>query len=113
MAYESVHPATGRRWAWALLVAVIVFALAGPAVLFAAPAGQSGGEGETLFQSKCSACHTIGGGVRVGPDLAGVTGRRDRAWLSQWILAPDKVLAAGDPTATATACAYSWDRSIS
>jgi mono/diheme cytochrome c family protein len=46
------------------------------------------------------ACHTIGGGPLVGPDLDGVTERRDRAWLSRWIAEPDKVLAEGDAIAT-------------
>src|ERR1043166_2450864 len=30
---------------------------------------------EYLFESRCGACHTIGNGDRVGPDLAGVAGR--------------------------------------
>lgn len=54
-----------------------------------------------LFQSKCGACHTIGQGDKVGPDLAGVTARRERAWLARYIRVPDEVLAAGDPLATA------------
>lgn len=53
-----------------------------------------------LFQSKCGACHTIGQGDKVGPDLAGVTVRRERAWLARYIRVPDEVLAAGDPVAT-------------
>ena len=58
-------------------------------------------EGESLFTEKgCNACHTIGGGVLVGPDLAGVTTRRDKAWLARWLKEPDKVLAEGDPIAT-------------
>lgn len=89
-----------QRGAWVALAVGLMLALVQPAFLQAAPPGQTAGEGETLFQQKCIACHTIGGGDLVGPDLAGVTGRRDNAWLSQWILAPDKVLAAGDPTAT-------------
>ncbi|MCZ7666994.1 MAG: cytochrome c [Chloroflexi bacterium] len=36
----------------------------------------------------------------VGPDLEGVTERRDRAWLARWIAEPDKMLAEGDPIAT-------------
>jgi protein SCO1/2 len=51
------------------------------------------------FQSRCAACHTIGGGDRVGPDLMGVTGRRDRRWLGRYLQEPEKVLAEGDPTA--------------
>jgi protein SCO1 len=59
------------------------------------------GEGQRLFQSRCSACHSIGQGDRIGPDLLGVTERRERAWLIRYIANPDQVLAAGDPIATA------------
>jgi protein SCO1 len=57
--------------------------------------------GQRLFVSKCSACHTIGKGDKLGPDLAGVTDRRDRAWLARYIREPDEVLASGDPVASA------------
>ena len=65
-----------------------------------APSARSDPQGETLFQQWCAACHTIGGGIRVGPDLLGVTQRRDRAWLLRWIKEPDRVLAEKDPIAT-------------
>ena len=51
------------------------------------------------FESRCASCHAIGGGDRIGPDLRGVTGRRDPAWLARYIREPDKMLAEGDPTA--------------
>jgi mono/diheme cytochrome c family protein len=57
-------------------------------------------EAEALFQAQCSACHTIGGGDGVGPDLEGVTTRRDRDWLTRWIADPAAMLADGDPIAT-------------
>lgn len=56
--------------------------------------------GKAIFQEKCTACHTIGGGKLVGPDLQGVTARRDRAWLARWIKEPDKMLGEEDPIAT-------------
>jgi protein SCO1/2 len=56
--------------------------------------------GQRLFQSKCSSCHTFGQGDRVGPDLAGITARRTRAWVTRYIAEPDALLAAGDPIAT-------------
>ena len=59
------------------------------------------GQGEYLFSSRCGACHTIGQGDKMGPDLAGVTLRRDRAWLARYVAEPDKMLAEGDPIATA------------
>lgn len=65
----------------------------------AAPERQSSANGEAIFKAKCTACHTIGAGKLVGPDLKGVTLRRDKAWLTSWIKAPDKVLASGDPIA--------------
>jgi hypothetical protein len=34
-------------------------------------------------------CHKIGGGKLVGPDLKGVTARRDADWVSRMILRPD------------------------
>ena len=57
--------------------------------------------GQRLFQSKCSSCHTVGQPERIGPDLLGVTSRRERTWLARYIAAPDELLAAGDPLATA------------
>src|SRR5690348_8888300 len=35
----------------------------------------------SFYKKNCAACHSIGGGAMVGPDLAGVQQRRDRAWL--------------------------------
>jgi protein SCO1/2 len=64
----------------------------------------SGGQ---LFMSRCSACHSIGGGDdTLGPDLAGVVERRPSAWLHRWIKEPDRMLAAKDPTATALKAKY-------
>lgn len=57
--------------------------------------------GERLFASKCSACHSIGRGDGIGPDLARVAERRERAWLARYIAAPDEMLAAGDPIVVA------------
>jgi len=49
--------------------------------------------GEGLFASKgCMACHTIGGGRLVGPDLAGVTQRRTDAFIVGMIMNPDSML---------------------
>ncbi|HSB06615.1 MAG TPA: cytochrome c [Thermodesulfobacteriota bacterium] len=55
--------------------------------------------GKMIFETKCSPCHTIGGGKRVGPDLKGVTEQRSRDWLVQFISNPEKMFQAGDPIA--------------
>jgi protein SCO1/2 len=55
--------------------------------------------GEDLFRTRCAACHTVGGGASVGPDLAGVTARRDHAWLTRWIRDPREMIEAKDPLA--------------
>jgi protein SCO1/2 len=55
--------------------------------------------GEYLFSTKCSACHSLGQGSKVGPDLAGITRTRDRQWLVRYIANPEDMLKAGDPIA--------------
>lgn len=80
------------------LAVLSIFMTTTASIVFAKPLTQAS-DGETLFKEKCAACHTIGGGDLVGPDLQGVTERRDQAWLKQWILTPDQMLASGDPIA--------------
>jgi len=55
--------------------------------------------GEYLFRSRCTACHTLGEPGELGPDLIGVSEKRDRDWLIRWIASPDVLLAEGDPIA--------------
>ncbi len=57
--------------------------------------------GAYLFRTRCQSCHTIGGGDRLGPDLAGVATARPPAWLARWIREPDIMIAERDPVATA------------
>jgi mono/diheme cytochrome c family protein len=52
-----------------------------------------------LFTEKCYSCHTIGGGDKTGPDLAGATDRRPNDWLSRFIRTPRAVYRSGDETA--------------
>jgi protein SCO1 len=56
-------------------------------------------KGQFLFNSRCSACHSLGQGDKVGPDLGDVTVRRDRKWLASYIMTPEKMRAARDPIA--------------
>jgi protein SCO1/2 len=64
-----------------------------------APLPLSPSSGEYLFRSRCAACHTLGQGDAIGPDLAAVTTRRDRAWLARYVLAPEQMRGMKDPTA--------------
>jgi cytochrome oxidase Cu insertion factor (SCO1/SenC/PrrC family)/cytochrome c2 len=66
-------------------------------------------QGEYLFRTRCNVCHSIGSDdniVRVGPDLLGVTERRERAWVARWISEPDKMLAEKDPISQGLFLAY-------
>jgi nitrite reductase (NO-forming) len=65
-----------------------------------APTDPAAQRGKLAFESKCLACHTIGGGDRVGPDLYGVSKRRDEAWLTRWLKSPEQMLQS-DATAKA------------
>lgn len=48
--------------------------------------------GKELFENKgCADCHTIGGGVEVGPDLKGITRIRDPQWMRRMIRDPEKM----------------------
>ena len=58
-------------------------------------------KGAYLFATRCAACHTIGNGDKIGPDLLGVTSVRDLNWLRRTITEPDKLIEEKDPIATA------------
>jgi len=57
-------------------------------------------ESKKIFTQRCMACHTFGKGVKVGPDLKGVTERRQRPWLLAFIRSSQTVIDSGDSTAT-------------
>ena len=70
------------------------------------PAISLGDKGQYIFATHCAACHSIGHGDNVGPDLLGVTTVREQAWLSRFIAEPDKMLAERDPVAVALFAKY-------
>jgi mono/diheme cytochrome c family protein len=79
--------------------------LAAQALATTASAQTPAEQGRVLFEQLCTACHSVGGGDRVGPDLAGVTQRREVAWLKRMIREPDALIAEGDPVVTALSSA--------
>jgi nitrite reductase (NO-forming) len=48
--------------------------------------------GKQNFESKCLACHSIGQGKKLGPDLYGLTQKRSVEWLTKWLKNPEKML---------------------
>ena len=57
--------------------------------------------GQQVFQLSCTACHTIGGGRLVGPDLAGVHDRRSQEWLEKFVKSSQSMVNSGDADAIA------------
>ncbi len=57
-------------------------------------------KGKLNFESKCLACHSVGQGDKLGPDVLGVTKSRTDAWLKKWLMTPEAMLAS-DPDAKA------------
>jgi nitrite reductase (NO-forming) len=66
----------------------------------AAPTDPQAVAGKLAFESKCLACHSVGQGKKLGPDVLGVTKRRSDAWLARWLKEPEKMLQT-DPDAKA------------
>jgi len=58
-------------------------------------------EGEQLFKTTCAACHTIGKGRLVGPDLLNITEKRSQEWLIPFIKSSTSVINSGDADAIA------------
>lgn len=52
-----------------------------------------------LFGRRCGGCHSVGEGDKAGPDLLDVTKRRDKKWLTTFILTPGTLIDGGDPLA--------------
>ena len=57
--------------------------------------------GEEIFKTNCMSCHSIGGGRLIGPDLYGITERREADWLKKWINSSSDLIATGDADAIA------------
>ena len=56
-------------------------------------------KGEKIFLSVCRACHTIGQGRLVGPDLANIQNRLKEDWIVKFVKSSQTVVKSGDPIA--------------
>jgi cytochrome c2 len=77
--------------------ALVLGVLAAPS---AARAAAGPADAKKIFNQRCTACHSFGKGIKVGPDLKGVTKRRERPWLLKFVRSSQTVIGSGDTTAT-------------
>lgn len=63
-------------------------------------------DSESTFKTNCSGCHTIGGGRLVGPDLKGITEKRNKEWIKKFIKNSYALIESGDADAVAIAKEY-------
>jgi cytochrome c2 len=115
----KIHVLLGA-WAVCTAVLVLVFLLRPVGARPPAPRGEESdtdtagpkfsAEAAAIFGKRCTACHTYGRGVKVGPDLKGVTERRKRDWLLKFIHGSSLVIKSGDPTATALFAEFKQQR---
>jgi len=55
--------------------------------------------GQEIFQNVCAACHSIGKGKLIGPDLKNVDQRHSKSWLYTWIKSSQTMIKTGDANA--------------
>jgi len=91
---------------------IIGAAAVGLLVAAASPAraAADAAEAKKIFNQRCTACHTYGKGVKVGPDLKGVTERRQRPWILKFVRSSQTVIQGGDPIAKALFAEFKQQR---
>src|SRR4051812_38108716 len=94
-------PASVRQPICFVIAATIVAGVGAAPASAAAPTTNDPLAGPAvLFSERCSTCHNIGGGVKVGPDLLGVIKRRDKGWFAKFVRGPSAAIDGGDAFAT-------------
>lgn len=75
------------------VIAVVMLLFLYCVSVFAEEDGGVAAKGDAVFKEMgCVACHTIGKGKITGPDLLGVTQRREEEWLRKWLKSPDTMI---------------------
>ena len=62
--------------------------------------------GESTFKQICAACHSIGSGRLVGPDLANIDLRQSEDWIIKFVKSSQSVIKSGDKYADSLFKAY-------
>ena len=89
--------ATDRGVHWGKCrISVCAWVIFPTAILLAAEGAALAQDTAAFYRNNCAACHSIGGGPRVGPDLKDVSTRRDRAWLVRFVENAKGVVDSGD-----------------
>lgn len=91
--FRSLRWSVGKRFP-SIIVTSIFFIQA----FLVNPSYAQESDGAQLFVV-CSACHSIGQGDRIGPDLYGVNDRHSEDWLIRFIRNSQEVIQSGDPAA--------------
>ncbi len=86
----SIHKSCGMKinLRFSIAIAALLFALLIPVL--------AQDKGEAAFKQTCAACHTIGKGKLVGPDLASVHTRRPEEWIKNFVRSSQTVIKSGD-----------------
>jgi mono/diheme cytochrome c family protein len=88
---------------------VTAVAVAAAVTAQAAPRDDRRRDGPMIFADRCSGCHGLDAkGTEDGPSLVGVTARRSRAWLLEWVRGPERLVERGDPVAKQIVSRYGW-----
>jgi mono/diheme cytochrome c family protein len=102
--YSVVRSSSG----WLLLTMSVTCCLPVSAL---SPSGAAGAPGAAvIFRSRCTGCHTYGQGIKVGPDLKGVTARRQRPWLMSFIRSSSQLIRSGNPVAVSLFTQFKQER---
>jgi len=78
---------------WTLIIGPLAL---GMSAFLSIPAPTRAQAAEDFFKQNCVACHTIGGGRLIGPDLKDVTKSKDRAWLVKFMQNPQAMIDSKD-----------------
>lgn len=57
--------------------------------------------GQDIFNKACTACHTIGDGKLVGPDLSNIQKKQTKEWIIKFVQSSQAVVKTGDSAAVA------------